>query len=696
MKKYQLKNMDCASCANKIEEGVAKLEEVKFVNVNFANSSITINTDDIEKVKQKIKEIEPEVVIDDYTTNSSIVSKSELHENRNAIIKAASALLFLLVGVIFEKELHNTPYHLGEYLVFITAYLIVGWKVLTSAVRNIVKGQVFNEHFLMTIATLGAFAIDEMPEAVAVMLFYVVGELFQDIAVNRSRKSIKSLLEIKPDYANIKLNGNVKKVSPEEVRIGDEIVVKAGEKIPLDGKIIEGSSFLDTSALTGESVPRKVNVNDDVLAGMINQSGLLTVKVARTFGESSISKILELVENATSKKAETEKFITTFAKYYTPVVVVGALLLAVLPPILFSEQLFSDWIYRALVVLVISCPCALVISIPLGYFGGIGGASKKGILVKGSNFLDALTQVKTVVFDKTGTLTKGEFKVSEMITANGFSEEQLIDYAAHAEANSNHPIAKSILEAYKHEIDNSRISNVSEISGHGIQVNVDGRLIFVGNDKLLHKKNIEHNKCDVDGTVVHIVIDRLYAGYITISDSLKDDSKAAIDSLKNKGIDTIMLTGDNKSAAEIYANKLGIDKYYYELLPENKVEQIEKLLSPDGKNKVAFVGDGINDAPVLARADVGIAMGALGSDAAIETADVVLMTDSPSMVSGAINISKKTRKIVWQNIAFAMGVKSIFILLGIFGIATMWEAVFGDMGVAILAILNATRVLKTA
>lgn len=696
MKKYKVKNLSCASCAAKIEDGVAKLEEVKFVNVNFANSSITINTDDIEKVKQKIKEIEPEVVIDDYTTNSSIVSKSELHENRNAIIKAASALLFLLVGVIFEKELHNTPYHLGEYLVFITAYLIVGWKVLTSAVRNIVKGQVFNEHFLMTIATLGAFAIDEMPEAVAVMLFYVVGELFQDIAVNRSRKSIKSLLEIKPDYANIKLNGNVKKVSPEEVRIGDEIVVKAGEKIPLDGKIIEGSSFLDTSALTGESVPRKVNVNDDVLAGMINQSGLLTVKVVRTFGESSISKILELVENATSKKAETEKFITTFAKYYTPVVVVGALLLAVLPPILFSEQLFSDWIYRALVVLVISCPCALVISIPLGYFGGIGGASKKGILVKGSNFLDALTQVKTVVFDKTGTLTKGEFKVSEMITANGFSEEQLIDYAAHAEANSNHPIAKSILEAYKHEIDNSRISNVSEISGHGIEVNVDGKLLFVGNDKLLHRENIEHNKCDVDGTVVHIVIDRLYAGYITISDSLKDDSKAAIDSLKNKGIDTIMLTGDNKSAAEIYANKLGIDKYYYELLPENKVEQIEKLLSPDGKNKVAFVGDGINDAPVLARADVGIAMGALGSDAAIETADVVLMTDSPSMVSGAINISKKTRKIVWQNIAFAMGVKSIFILLGIFGIATMWEAVFGDMGVAILAILNATRVLKTA
>lgn len=694
MKKYKVKNLSCASCAAKIEDGVAKLEEVKFVNVNFANSSITINTDDIEKVKQKIKEIEPEVVIDDYTTNSSIVSKSELHENRNAIIKAASALLFLLVGVIFEKELHNTPYHLGEYLVFITAYLIVGWKVLTSAVRNIVKGQVFNEHFLMTIATLGAFAIDEMPEAVAVMLFYVVGELFQDIAVNRSRKSIKSLLEIKPDYANIKLNGNVKKVSPEEVRIGDEIVVKAGEKIPLDGKIIEGSSFLDTSALTGESVPRKVNVNDDVLAGMINQSGLLTVKVVRTFGESSISKILELVENATSKKAETEKFITTFAKYYTPVVVVGALLLAVLPPILFSEQLFSDWIYRALVVLVISCPCALVISIPLGYFGGIGGASKKGILVKGSNFLDALTQVKTVVFDKTGTLTKGEFKVSEIVPSNGFSKEQIIDYAAHAEANSNHPIAKSILEAYKSKIDNSRINDVSEISGHGIKVNIDGKIIFAGNDKLLHKEKIEHKICDVEGTVVHIAVDMEYAGYIIISDSLKDDSIAAISSLNEKKINTIMLTGDNKSAADIYAKKLGINRYYYELLPEDKVEHIEKLLSSDNKNKVAFVGDGINDAPVLARADVGIAMGALGSDAAIETADVVLMTDSPSKVSEAIDVAIKTRKIVWQNILFALGVKSIFIVLGIFGIATMWEAVFGDMGVAVLAILNATRVLK--
>ncbi|MFH1526146.1 MAG: heavy metal translocating P-type ATPase [Bacteroidota bacterium] len=694
MKKYQLKKMDCASCAIKIEEGLSKLEGVKFVNVNFANSTMTIDTDNIEMIKSKIKELEPDVEVHNLGTNRDFVSKSELAENKWAILKTISALTLVIIGLIFEREIHNTPYHFAEYLIFVTAYLISGWNVISKAFKNIIRGKVFDENFLMTIATLGAFAIDEMPEAVAVMLFYVVGELFQDIAVNRSRKSIKSLLEIKPDYANLKSNGEVKKVSPEEVLIGEEIIVKAGEKVPLDGKIIEGNSFLDTSALTGESVPRKVNINDDVLAGMINQSGLLTIKVTRTFGESSISKILELVENATSKKAATEKFITTFARYYTPVVVFGALLLAVLPPLLFSGQLFNDWIYRALVVLVISCPCALVISIPLGYFGGIGGASKKGILVKGSNFLDALTQVKTVVFDKTGTLTKGEFKVSEIVTSNGFSEEQLIDYAAHAEANSNHPIAKSILEAYKSEIDNSRINDVSEISGHGIKVNIDGKLIFAGNDKLLHKENIDHKECNVKGTVVHIVVDGKYAGYITISDSLKDDSISAIRSLKDKGINTIMLTGDNKSAAEIFAKKLGINKYYYELLPENKVEHIEKLLSSDNKNKVAFVGDGINDAPVLARADVGIAMGALGSDAAIETADVVLMTDSPSKVAEAIDIAKKTRKIVWQNILFALGVKSIFIILGIFGIATMWEAVFGDMGVAVLAILNATRVLK--
>lgn len=695
MKKYQLKNIDCASCAVKIEEGLSKLEEVKFVNVNFANSTMIIDTNDIEKVKQKIKELEPEVEVEEPIQKKSFVSTSELAENKWTIIKAVSALLLLLSGIIFEKEIHNTPYHIAEYAVFITAYLIAGWKVILKAVKNIFKGKIFDENFLMTIATLGAFAIDEMAEGVAVMLFYVVGELFQDIAVNRSRKSIKALLEIKPDYANLKTNGETKKVSPEIVKVGEHIIVKTGEKIPLDGEIIEGNSFVETSALTGESVPRKVRENDIVLAGMINQSGLLTIKVTKLFNESSISKILELVENATSKKAQTEKFITTFAKYYTPVVVFGASLLAVIPPLLFSEQTFTDWIYRALVVLVISCPCALVISIPLGYFGGIGGASRKGILIKGSNYLDALTKVKTVVFDKTGTLTKGEFKVAEITTANGFSKEVVLEYAAYTEAHSNHPIAKSILEAYSKGLDNTRIKNVEEISGHGIRAVVDGKEILIGNDKLLHKENIEHDVCDVEGTVVHVAVNKKYAGHIIISDRIKDDAIEAVSSLKQKGINTVMLTGDNKSTAEVYAKKLGIKEYYYELLPENKVEHIEKLIEQSNKgDNVAFVGDGINDAPVIARADVGIAMGALGSDAAVETADVVLMTDSPMQVVHSIEIAKRTRMIVWQNILFAMGVKLFFILLGVFGIATMWEAVFGDMGVAIIAILNAMRVMK--
>lgn len=692
MKKYKLKNMDCASCAAKIEGSLTRLDEVKFVSVNFATSSMTIDTNDFEKIKSKIKEIEPDVEVEDNDKEKSLVSTSELSENKWTIIKAVSGILLLLIGLIFEEELHDTPFHIAEYVVFVTAYLVVGWKVLAAAIKNIIRGQVFNEHFLMTIATLGAFAIHEMPEAVAVMLFYVVGELFQDIAINRSRRSIKSLLEIKPDSANLKDNGDIIKVSPEDVNPGDEIVIRAGEKIPLDGLVTDGCSFVDTSALTGESVPRKIKPNDEVLAGMINQTGLITVKVTRIFGESSISKILEMVENATSKKAETEKFITTFAKYYTPVVVFGALLIAVMPPLLISGATFSDWIYRALVVLVISCPCALVISIPLSYFGGIGGASRRGILVKGSNFLDALTQVKTVVFDKTGTLTKGEFKVSEIVTSNGFDENTILEYAAYAEYNSNHPIAKSILESYNRDFDNSRIGKVEEIPGHGVKAYIDNKVVFAGNDKLLHKGNIEHEKCEIEGTVVHVVIDKKYAGNIVISDNLKDDSIVAIKRLNKKGIKTVMLTGDNQFAAGTFARKLGIKEYYAGLLPENKVEHIERLLNKYGK--VAFVGDGINDAPVLTRADVGIAMGALGSDAAIETADVVLMTDSPSKVADAIDVAKRTRKIIWQNIVFALGVKAVFIVLGVFGIATMWEAVFGDMGVALIAILNATRILK--
>jgi Cd2+/Zn2+-exporting ATPase len=694
MKKYKLKNLDCASCASKIEDNLSKLNGVKFVNVSFANSILTIDADNIEKVKARIKEIEPEVEIEENDKEKVFVSKSELAENKWTIIKAASGLFLLLAGIIFEDRIHNIPFHIAEYLVFGTGYLIVGWKVIASAVKNIIRGQVFNEQFLMTIATLGAFAIDQMPEAVAVMLFYVTGELFQDIAVDRSRKSIKSLLEIKPDYANILVNDEMTRVSPESIKVGDTIIVKAGEKIPLDGEVIEGNSFIDTSALTGESVPRKVKEKDTVLSGMINQSGVLTIRVAKLFSESSVSKILEMVENASSKKADTEKFITTFAKYYTPVVVIGALLLAIVPPLLFSGQTFSDWIYRALVVLVISCPCALVISIPLGYFGGIGSASRKGILVKGSNFLDALTQVKIVVFDKTGTLTKGEFKVTEIVTSNGFSKEEILEYAAYAETSSNHPVAKSITNAFGNNTDNKRIKQVEEISGHGIKAVIDGKIVLAGNDKFLHKENIDHPVCNVEGTVVHVAINSIYAGYIIISDTLKDDAIEAIENLKARNIKTVMLTGDNKFAALAFAKKLHIDTYFSELLPEDKVKHIENLIAENKGGKVAFVGDGINDAPVLARADVGIAMGALGSDAAIETADIVLMTDSPAKVAIAIDVARRTRNIVWQNIFFAMGIKLFFIVLGVLGIATMWEAVFGDMGVALIAVFNAIRILK--
>ncbi len=695
MKKYKLKNLDCASCASKIEDGLTKLGEVKFVNVNFVHSTMTIDTNDIEKVKSKIKEIEPEVEIEAGDSENKLVSASELVENKLTVIKAGLGLVFLILGMVFEDFLHNTPYHFLEYLVFGTAYLITGWKVIAAAGKNIIRGQVFNEHFLMSIATLGAFAIDQMPEAVAVMLFYVVGELLQDIALNRSRKSIKSLLEIKPEFANLLVNGVVDRVDPEIVKVGDTIIVKAGEKIPLDGVITDGSSFLDTSALTGESVPKKVGKPDPVLSGMINQTGVITINVTKVFKESSVSKILELVENASSKKAETEKFITTFAKYYTPVVVIGALLLAVIPPLLFPGQTFSDWIYRALVVLVISCPCALVISIPLGYFGGIGAASRRGILVKGSNFLDALTQIKTVVFDKTGTLTRGEFKVSEIVSSNGFSEEQILEFAAYAESNSNHPIAKSISEKYNRMIDNARINQTEEISGFGIRAVIDDRTVLAGNDKLMHQQHVEHPVCQVDGTVVHVAVGSKYAGYIVISDTLKEDAVVTIRQLKSKNIQTVMLTGDNLFAATAFARKLNIDKYFAELLPEDKVRHIEILMKESSGGKTAFVGDGINDAPVLALADVGIAMGALGSDAAIETSDVVLMTDAPSKVVVAIDLAKRTRAIVWQNILFTMTVKMFFIVLGIFGIATMWEAVFGDMGVALIAVFNALRVLKT-
>ncbi len=618
---------------------------------------------------------------------------------KQELIPVISVVVLFVGGLIFEEQLHNTPYSIGEYLVFIPAYLLSGWNVLTIAGRNILRGRVFDENFLMTIATLGAVAIHKLPEAVGVMLFFKIGELFQEFAVGRSRQSIRSLLEIRPDSANLKQNGDIKKVAPETVAVGDIILVKPGEKIPLDGEIIDGNSQIDTSALTGESVPRTVKVGETVLAGTINQTGVLTVEVTKVFGESSISRILELVENARSKKAETEKFISKFASYYTPFVVFASLAVALIPPLLISGATNADrflWVYRALVLLVISCPCGLVISIPLGYFGGIGGAAKRGILVKGSTFLDTLTAVKTVVLDKTGTLTKGVFKVAEIVPANGFSQTELMEIAAKIESQSNHPVAKSIVEAYGGKIDSSDVKDYEEIAGHGIRAEVNNQIVLAGNDRLMHRENITRDVSNAEGTIVHLAVDNRYAGYILIADELKEDAVQAIRDLKKLGVERIvMLTGDNQAVADSVAKQLGLDSYLAELLPEGKVEAIEKLISESKKgDKIVFVGDGINDAPVLARADVGIAMGGLGSDAAIETADVVIMSDAPSKVAEAMQIARKTHNIVWQNIIFAMSVKAIFIALGAFGLATMWEAVFADVGVALAAIFNATRVLK--
>ena len=619
------------------------------------------------------------------------------------LLAVAIPFMLFIVGLIFYQPLHDTPFSSGEYLIFISAYLLSGWSVLSAAGRNILRGQIFDENFLMTIATLGAIAIHELPEGVAVMLFFQIGELFQGFAVGKSRRSIKALLEVRPDTANLLIDGVVREVNPEEVEVGDTIIIKPGEKVPLDGKILSGNSQVDTSALTGESVPRTVREGETILAGVINQTGSLTVQVTKLFAESSIAKILDLVENANSKKAPTEKFITRFARYYTPVVVFLSLAFAILPPLLIPGATGKQWVYRALVLLVISCPCGLVISIPLGYFGGVGGAAKRGILVKGSTFLDALTDVKTVIFDKTGTLTEGVFQVTKISPYNDYSESEILTLVAIAESQSNHPVARSIMQAYENQIPDSDITisysdvtDYEEIPGQGISAKVRGMAVLAGNDRLLHHKKVEHDSCDLEGTVVHIAIDSKYAGYILISDRIKEDAPRAITQLKRIGItETVMLTGDNRVVAQNFAHKLSLDTYKAELLPEDKVEAIEYYLHKSHKkSKVAFVGDGINDAPVIARADVGMAMGALGSDAAIETADVVLMNDAPSKVAEAINVARKTHSIVWQNIILAMAVKALFILLGAIGIATLWEAVFADVGVALLAIFNASRVLK--
>ncbi len=730
----QVVGMDCTSCKMKIEGALERLKGVDEASVTVATGRLVVSYDpekvNVETIQRRVESLgyaigtgksDPSQTLskshsydhgdhshddhshpshDDNHTDEDSTEGSHSHGAGEFNLKrelppVLLSVVLLIMGMVFEKPLHDTPYSIAEFAVIIPAYLISGWTVLKTAGRNILRGQVFDENFLMTIATLGALAIHQLPEAVTVMLFFRFGELFQEYSVGRSRRSIQSLLEIRPDSANLQIDGITKPVSPEIVKVGNIILVKPGEKVPLDGEIIEGNAQLDTSALTGESVPRIVKVGDPVLAGMINKSGVLTIRVTKLFGESSIAKILDLVENASSKKAATEKFITKFARIYTPIVVILSLLIAILPPLLIPGASRADWVYRALILLVISCPCGLVISIPLGYFGGIGGAAKRGILIKGSAYLDTLTAVKTVVFDKTGTLTKGTFKVTKIEPRNRFSESDLLRYAAHAEVHSNHPIAQSIRDSYGKTIAPSVVSDYEEIAGHGIRASFENKVILAGNDRLLHRENIDHDTCDVMGTIVHLAVDGRYAGYISIADEVKDDAVQAIRNLKRLGVErVVMLTGDNDATAKQVANQLGLDDYFANLLPEDKVDAIEKILARSGKSKVIFVGDGINDAPVIARADVGIAMGALGSDAAIETADIVLMTDAPSKVAEAIQIAQKTRQIVIQNIVLAMVIKAVFIALGAIGLATLWEAVFADVGVALLAILNAGRVLK--
>ncbi|RRJ64993.1 cadmium-translocating P-type ATPase [Paenibacillus oralis] len=721
-RKFVLEGLDCANCAMKIESGVQNIDGVSACSVNFVNKTLTMemavdrSEEILEQAKKKIRTLEPDVKVlehgaagvkrahnhdhahdhaHDHGAEAAEDGHGHSHDHGAQSLKIMVARLIagLAAGVValtvpLGREL--------ELILYLASYLIVGGDVVYKALKNIVRGRVFDENFLMSIATVGAFVIGEYPEGVAVMLFYQVGELFQSIAVNRSRKSISALMDIRPDFAHLKAGDEIKRVSPEEVRIGDLIVVRPGEKVPLDGKVAEGNSAMDTSALTGESVPREVAAGDDVLSGFINKNGVLTIEVTKVFGESTVAKILDLVENASSKKAPTENFITKFARYYTPFVVIVAALLAVLPPLIISGATFSDWVYRALIFLVISCPCALVVSIPLGFFGGIGASSKNGVLVKGSNYLEALNDVKYVVFDKTGTLTKGAFKVNGIYPQNGWTEQELLRQAAFAEMHSTHPIAQSIREAYGRELNEELLSGYNEISGYGIQVVFEGREVLAGNAKLMKRENIDFAAPAELGTIVFVAINKQYAGYLVIADEVKEDSAQAIRSLKNLGVKKIvMLTGDIKAVGEAIGKKLGVDEVRAELLPQHKVEELEKIdREKSSKEKIVFVGDGINDTPVLARADVGVAMGGLGSDAAIEAADIVIMTDEPSKLASAIHIAKRTRRIVWQNILFALLVKAVFLLLGAFGIATMWEAVFSDVGVTLLAVLNAMRVMK--
>jgi len=706
-----IEGLDCPNCAAKVERKINTLEGIKEATVDFLGKKIVVLADEIsenelvELIQTEVDKIEDGVKV--FVPKVQAGESSSEEEDTGKIKKKLliGGILFVL-GIFVPKTLF-----IPKLAVFLVSYLVIGGDVLLSAFKNILNGQVFDENFLMAIATIGAFAIGEYPEGVAVMLFYQLGELLQGIAVNNSRKSIVSLMDIRPDYANIKVGEGIKKVSPEEIKVGEIIVVKPGEKVPLDGKIVKGASTFDTSALTGESLPREAKAGDDVLSGFINKNGLIEIQVAKVFSESTVSKILYLMENAGSKKSKTENFITKFARYYTPAVVITALIVAIFPPLLIQGATFSDWIYRALIFLVVSCPCALVISIPLGFFGGIGGASRHGILIKGTNYLEVLNNLESVVMDKTGTLTKGIFKVTEVnaennIKINDFQNNKteltkplLLKYAAHIEKFSNHPIAQSIVAEYENsvsKVDENVVKDFEEISGFGIKVNINNHQFLAGNSKLMNLENITFDKKENLGTAIYLAADGKYIGNILISDEVKEDSARAIKGMKENGVkEIVMLTGDNEAIGKNIAEKLGIDKVFTELLPNEKVEKLEEIYKTKSeKGKVAFVGDGINDAPVLARADLGIAMGGAGSDAAIEAADVVIMNDEPSKIVTAIKIAKKTKEIVWQNITIAFAIKIVVMALGLFGDATMWEAVFADVGVALLAVLNATRVLR--
>lgn len=698
-KEYILEGLNCANCARKIEKLTNDIDGVDSAFLDFVSKKLKVKVeheDKVEPVAQEIRgiveKIEPDVKVIDEHEHEHLHEHDHNHEHgevdKYKIGKLVAGGIFFSIPLILKLNIKL------EFALYAISYILVGGEILLRAVKNILSGQVFDENFLMSLATIGAFLVKEYPEGVAVMLFYQIGELFQDMAVDHSRKSIKSLLDIRPDYANLKKGDDVEKVDPNEVHVGDYIIVKPGEKVPLDGIIVQGSSMVDTSNITGESVPRTVNEGDSVLSGFINNSGLLTVSVTKEFGQSTVSKILDLVENASSKKAPTENFITKFARYYTPIVVVSALLLAFVPPIVFGTG-FSSWVYRALIFLVISCPCALVVSIPLGFFGGIGAASKNGILIKGGNYLEGLSQVGTAVFDKTGTLTKGVFKVTKINPEEGYTEEDILKLAALSEVYSNHPIGKSIVDAFGGEINREDIEEYKEFSGKGVKANIFESEILSGNRKLFDEQKVEIKEVDSYGTVVYIAKDRKFIGSIVISDELKDDSIDTLENLKNFGVNTVMLTGDNKKVGDKIGEILGVDKVYSELLPQDKVSILEDIIKRKGDaKKVVFVGDGVNDAPVLARADIGVAMGGLGSDAAIEASDIVIMTDEPRKLITGVNIARRTKRIVKENIIFALGVKAIVLILGALGVATMWEAVFADVGVSLIAVLNSLRALK--